>query len=347
MNYTEWMERTNRGLFKPRSTALRLVDSELRRLSELNEMSRMPALREALNQWKTSHGVNWKDSIRNHDGAVEELDKLVNGNPSVFAQAAAAARTQQQLQNVAGVNVNQQVKQKFGDNDPTFRGTEFKWNIVMRLVKRGTCIEAKVRVAGQMHDETASAYHTVPPAEKSAFRTHITSAWNIATVVSKETNRTRYYDLLFDLEWVDATDPVPKYTININKLHPATPNRDNLKNWLYGNREACIHEFGHMIGCPDEYNTVAVQGFGHRIEEAAMYNQAGYTTDSIMNNPGPTGRIHERHFNFVGRYCRQILKTDTSVKILRRIGPSEVEEVRQMMVAHAHGRRQALGFDDD
>jgi hypothetical protein len=65
-----------------------------------------------------------------------------------------------------------------------------------------------------------------------------------------------------------------------------------------------------------------------------------------MNNPGPNGRIHDRHFNFVGRHVRKILKTDTSVKIMRRIGPSEMEEVKQLMVAGAHGRRRALGFAD-
>lgn len=346
MNYEEWMERTNRGLLKPRSVELKAVDAEFKKVVVLKDISQLAALRKALDNWKKSQGPMWRASIRNHEGAVDELDALVNANVSVFNQAALSARLQQARQNNAGVAINQRVKQKFGNNDPDFAGVEFAWNVVVHLVKRGTCIEAKVRIADKMVDQTNTNYTTVPAEERSAFRTHILSAWNIATVVAQEGSRTRYYDLIFDLEWVDASEGVPKYEININKLHPTTPNRDNLLNWLFGNREACIHEFGHMIGCPDEYNTVSVQGFGQLIGDAAMYNQAGYTTNSIMNNPGSAGRIHERHFNFLARHCRQILKVDTSIKILRRIGPTDVEEVRQMMVAHAHGRRRALGFDD-
>lgn len=346
MNFTEWMERTKRGLFKPRSKELMAVDEEFRKIETLKDVGQMTALRKALDNWKKSKGPTWRTSIRNHDGAVEELDSLINANVNVFNQAALAARLAQARQNNAGVRVNQKVKQKFGNDDPNFANVEFMWNVVFDLVKRGTCIEAKVRVSTQMRDETATNFITVPESEKSAFRTHILSAWNVATVVAQESGRTRYFDLMFDIEWVDPGDPVPQYKINVNKLHPTTPNRDNLLNWLFGNREACIHEFGHMIGCPDEYNTVAVQGFGHVIEQSAMYNQRGYTTNSIMNNPSRVGRIHDRHFYFVARHIRQLLKVETSVKILRRVGPSDVEEVQQLMVAHAHGRRRALGFDD-
>lgn len=351
MNYTEWMERTSRGraFLKPRSPELKRVDEEFKKLRILKGPGEMTALRLALEAWKKSQGPQWRSSIRNHDGAVEELDKLGNANVGVFNQAAIASVLSQARQNNAGVNVKQTVKQKFGGNDPTYRGTTFKWDVVMRLVKRGTCIEAKVRVAGDMvdHRTNPSRRLPIPAAEKSAFRTHILSAWNIATVIAKEPNKNRYYDLMFDLEWVDPSDPVPMYTIEVHRLHRNQSIRDNMRDWTFGNREACIHEFGHMIGCPDEYNTVEVQGFGHIIEDLAMYSQAGYTTNSIMNNPGPQGRIHDRHFRFVERHIRQLLKTDTSVRIMRRIGPSEMEEVRQLMVAHAHGRRRALGFADD
>ena len=346
MNYIEWMERTERGLFKPRSAELKAVDAEFKKIGSLKDINQLTALRKAFDTWKKSQGPMWRGSIRNHDGAVDELEGLINANVNVFNQAALAARLAQARQNNAGVSISQKVKQKFGNNDPSFAGVEFAWDVVFELIKRGTCIVAKVRVSTQMQDQTATQFKFVPEAEKSAFRTHILSAWNIGTVVAEEPGRTRYYDLMFDIEWVDPGDPVAQYKININKLHPNTANRDNLLNWLFGNREACIHEFGHMIGCPDEYNTVAVSGFGHVIQESAMYSQAGYTTNSIMNNPGPAGRIHDRHFNFVARHIRKLLKVETSVKILRRIGPSAVEEVQQMMVAHAHGRRRALGFDD-
>ncbi|MEC5386832.1 hypothetical protein VVD49_13940 [Uliginosibacterium sp. H3] len=281
----------------------------------------------------------WRNSSRNHDGAVEELDKLINGNAATFNQAALAARLAQARQNNAGVQVNQVVKQKFGNNDPDFAGVEFEWPVVFKIIKRGTVVEVKVSIGGSMSDGTY-----FPEEEKSAFRTHILTAWNVATVIVEEApNRTRYYDLMFDLEWVDPGSPQPKYIVDVHKLH----DRDNMRDWTFGNREACIHEFGHMIGCPDEYNTVSLQGFGQVIHDAAMYSQAGYTTNSIMNNPGSSGRIHDRHFSFVARHCRQIMKAPTEIKILRRTGPTDVEEVRQLMVAAAHGRRRALGFDDD
>lgn len=355
MNYAEWMERTSRGKLKPRSSKLRKVDSELRMVANIRDISQLSTLRKALNDWKADQGPFWRQSIRNHDGAVEELDALINGNATIFNQAALAARISQARQNNAGLAVKQKVYQKFGANDPDFAGAAFSWDVVLQLVKRGICIEAKVRVCGSLYDETAGRLEKfrkkrvrkMLDTEKLAFRTHILSAWNCATVVVNEPGRTRYYDLVFDIEWVDSDSPQPKYEININKLHATTPNRDNLLNWLFGNREACIHEFGHMIGCPDEYNTVEVRGFGHVIHDATMYNQAGFTTDSIMNNPGPAGRIHNRHFSFVARHCRQMLKADTDIRILRRVGPTAVEEVRQLMVAGAHARRrQALGFVD-
>ncbi|MEP0189201.1 MAG: hypothetical protein ABJ311_07655 [Erythrobacter sp.] len=285
-------------------------------------------------------------SRRNHDGAVAELDKLINGSLSLFNQAITEARLMQRRQDNNMVSVNRRVKQTFGGNDANFANVEFAWDVVFSIVKRGTCFEVIVRVNGTMNDQTGSGLVVIPPAEKSAFRTHIQSFWNCATAVVTEGGRQRNYDVLFDLEWVDGGSGKPCYTVNINKLHPNAANRDNMANWLFGNRQACIHEFGHMIGCPDEYNTIAVQGFGHIISDPAVYNGQGWTTNSIMNNPGPKGRIHPRHFALVESELRKITKTDTKIKILKRIGPSETQELRDLMVAGARGRRRAMGYAD-
>lgn len=76
----------------------------------------------------------------------------------------------------------------------------------------------------------------------------------------------------------------------------------HLKQWGVHDMQAVVHEFGHAIGNPDEYDTVAhnVNFGGH---QGLDYNKPGFTTDSIMNDT-EKGRPRQRHFAVVAELYR-------------------------------------------
>ncbi len=87
MEYELWLKRTEAGLCKPRSSQLKNIDQKLKAHHNggagpiLN--ARMPLLSrnevgKALDAWKETKGVTWKNSIRNINGAVEDLTKQLN-----------------------------------------------------------------------------------------------------------------------------------------------------------------------------------------------------------------------------------------------------------------------------
>jgi bacillopeptidase F (M6 metalloprotease family) len=61
-------------------------------------------------------------------------------------------------------------------------------------------------------------------------------------------------------------------------------------------RNVIAHEFGHIIGNPDEYYTKKYMG--HAVD-ANTYDQVPFATDSIMNNTDPNGRVHPRHYYLI------------------------------------------------
>jgi hypothetical protein len=69
--------------------------------------------------------------------------------------------------------------------------------------------------------------------------------------------------------------------------------------WGTGDRAAVIHEFGHMLGLPDEYLTV--QWNGQPVP--SWYASAPFTLDSLMNNTDGNGgqRIYTRHYETIRR----------------------------------------------
>ena len=78
---------------------------------------------------------------------------------------------------------------------------------------------------------------------------------------------------------------------------------DHMTLWGREDPGAYIHEFGHMIGCPDEYYTVK----WNDQDVPAFYAQKAFTHDSIMNNTNGAGaakpgmRIYPRHYDVVRR----------------------------------------------
>lgn len=70
----------------------------------------------------------------------------------------------------------------------------------------------------------------------------------------------------------------------------------NLGQWGVQDRQAILHEFGHAIGNPDEYEVTDhnVKYGGH----LGSYNFAPFSTDSIMNDTAKA-QIYKRHFAVV------------------------------------------------
>ena len=64
-------------------------------------------------------------------------------------------------------------------------------------------------------------------------------------------------------------------------------------------RKAICHEFGHMIGCPDEYTVTAISNTG-QTWDPDIHDLPSFSSDSIMNNP-IKGKIEVRHFACVLR----------------------------------------------
>lgn len=73
----------------------------------------------------------------------------------------------------------------------------------------------------------------------------------------------------------------------------------HLNQWGAQDMQAIVHEFGHAIGNPDEYDVVShnINFGGH---QGLNYNKQGFTTDSIMNDT-KDGLIRKRHFAVVIR----------------------------------------------
>ena len=78
MTYDLWIERTKAGITKPRSSALKNVDAKLK---AYHVGGKTDLLREqvgvALEAWKKEKGPSWKTSIRNSNGAVNDLSKQI------------------------------------------------------------------------------------------------------------------------------------------------------------------------------------------------------------------------------------------------------------------------------
>ena len=72
-SYKDWMTRTKRGLFTPRSSALEKVDKALDVYDKNKTDPNKQALTARLDDWIKAKGDKWKQSTRNSDGVVEEL----------------------------------------------------------------------------------------------------------------------------------------------------------------------------------------------------------------------------------------------------------------------------------
>ena len=73
-----WQARTKRGLLTPRSSELTTIDNALVDYQKTPTHKTLLALSSATEAWKKKKGVNWSNSVRNTDGAVQELIDAIN-----------------------------------------------------------------------------------------------------------------------------------------------------------------------------------------------------------------------------------------------------------------------------
>lgn len=359
-----------------RSGALKKVDAAFKRLEMMPGRGSAEGLVNALEAWKKTK-PNWSSSIRNKDGAVEDLGRWaehkvkVFGGGAVMAQAAGKAALLTASQDAAYRRDPTAVKQWIA-GDPEFGSQMFEWTVKMDLVQRGTVVEAFVRIkAADLSSD-----------ERSAWNTHIMSAWNIATVVTNSGVKKRHYDLRFNIEWVGQDYGGPCYVVGV-KRPPPNPNakeiyvksitdvhgdtshirkwangqwsggqawgfRANMAEWAVTDRQAIIHEFGHVIGCPDEYLCTNHLGTGQAHSDA-IHNQAPFSTNSIMNDTSSKGRIFDRHFAYVKETYRRWKPTvDADIKIMNNIGMSKPQEdIQSALYSGLALQRRRMGYHDD
>jgi hypothetical protein len=206
---------------------------------------------------------------------------------------------------------------------------DFKWPAYLEVSEHGSAVLVRVYAA---YDTGRAANASI----KQSMKNVIESYWNVAKVNFGDGRRDR--DLLFDLTWVDGGSGGPHHSIAPKTTPSATPPklladmdkgelkawRDevaetrgagaNMGTWDVDDRVEVIHEFGHMIGNPDEYY---VKSFGNvpSTYRAEIYDQPGFSTDSIMNNTDnydknnnkSYGKIHLRHFDTVKRAIGEYL----------------------------------------
>ncbi len=375
MNYSEWMKESAQGITKPRSSALKKVDKALETYEKSPNATRLNALAESIEDW-TSTKDDWKSSIR-----ADAVDKLmlyvrrrqgmaVNSAAADFAVRRIMARNQgewrvaidgQQTLTYPSPGYDAYCTQWFGGNHVV----PFPMKINFGIVRHGTAFVVNVRAFASF--KAGASEHVPEQTVLSHWKTHCESAWNCAVIYVGQ----RKYDLLFNLIWVAPDDPYPAYKIKIHQPPPlaaaggpvsrpqqlanaqakrsGTP---HLAEWGADDRQAIIHEFGHMIGNPDEYLCTGFSGLA-AVWDAGVYNKPAFSTDSIMNNTAEDGcRIYPRHFGMVVQEIRRMLEhTDPQPIPVVRVAierPANASTANEFTISQAiQGRRRAMGYDDD
>ncbi len=86
MTYRQWMDETKRGVFTPRSTALKALDQAFETLSRTRQPNDEIKLADKLKAWLDTKGATWKQSTRNSTkvggkGTVERLLADLSASP--------------------------------------------------------------------------------------------------------------------------------------------------------------------------------------------------------------------------------------------------------------------------
>lgn len=143
---------------------------------------------------------------------------------------------------------------------------------------------------------------------------------------------------------IDMTPPPPPGLSRTARAQHSASKTIDMSRWGDTDRTGILHEFGHMIGNPDEYTCTAFTKTGHTWS-ADIYGAKSYTTNSIMNNPTAEGRIHVRHFHPLLMHY-QAWQHSLGHTPQARVEISNNVSIPSMMSFAAVARRRAMGYDD-
>ena len=156
---------------------------------------------------------------------------------------------------------------------------------------------------------------------KDLWSKHITTMWNSVIFMVRNS---RMLEVRFALDWrpagtpnvfnINAAPTPPVATVgwqtrraqDLADLQAGIGDRQiggvvgtpHLSQWGEGDVCAVSHEFGHMLGLPDEYETTTYMGVA---VPGLIYDQTAFTTNSLMNNTGEKGLLHKRHYHMIRR----------------------------------------------
>ncbi|HOB92618.1 MAG TPA: hypothetical protein PK306_03955 [Aquabacterium sp.] len=375
MNHSEWMKDSGRGILTPRSGLLKKVDKALEKYDKSPGKTQLDALSQAIDDWTASKD-DWKTSVRADsmaklmmfvrraqgvavgravaDFAVRRMHERGSGEWLVSIQG-------QQTLHYPSPGYDSYCNQWFGGN----HDVDFPMTVNFGIVRHGTAFVVNVRALASF--KVGASTHVPLDEVLSHWKTHCESTWNCAVIYVGQ----RKYDLLFNLIWVKPGTPGPYYEVKVHQppatAAPTAPVSEaqrkanaqtkrsgtpHLGEWGAEDRQAIAHEFGHMIGNPDEYLCVGFSGLAASYE-ASMYDRTPFTVPSIMNNTAENGcRVYERHFGMVVQEIRRFLEStdprpipNVRVAIEKPAnGPSAVEFTLSQAM---HKRRAAMGYDDD
>lgn len=321
-------------MFSIRNGAIGEIDKKLKRYHDSGRnRATLLELRDAVAAFKTEkdakfsgRGGDYTSSKRDQAQGVTDLAAQVAGELTALGppmgvslmgagmaqevRLRAVARQQNIELNTTDVRVDVSQRLDYRNGSAP---TDFAWTVHLKLTEAPTELIVTV------------ALKTVPTAPltrgnfKAIWQQQIGSSWNGAKLVLPNG---RTLPMRFELDWKANGYTGPAYTVNVHEPPPrpaqgqyartgtgqwtVNPGRGptvgtdvgtpHMGQWGADDRAAIVHEFGHMLGCPDEYYTVSYNGLAL---PAATYDQVPFTTDSIMNNTGPEGRIFPRHYQLI------------------------------------------------
>ncbi|HJS03552.1 MAG TPA: hypothetical protein VJ832_08730 [Variovorax sp.] len=293
-------------------------------------------LLEMIDRWHAEHaGAGASDKTRLAVTALErwaagvyhQSTGAVNARGSDFGQKVIAQQAVVLKSGQLPLKISYHIQQR--QQWPGEKMKTYKWSTYLEVAEHGPVVLVRVFAAYDPGGATSQAI-------KQSMKNVIESFWNVAKVDLGDGRRPR--DLQFDLTWVDPstssyhglivpkTTPVGPPPKPLSAMNPAELKawRDevsetrgagaNLSTWDVEDRVEVIHEFGHMIGNPDEYHVKSFENVPSPYR-ADIYDKPGFTTDSIMNNTDnydkknnkSYGKIHLRHFDTVKRAIAQYL----------------------------------------
>jgi hypothetical protein len=259
-------------------------------------------------------------------GALDDVAALVVLSPQAQQAQQALVAQQQRAARFQAQYVTKQIQQTYAGGGP------ISWWVKLTFDDRPTTLIVRPVICCRAKPNDPNGYQPTE-GDFNRWKSAIQGAWKAKFLIGQTTK-----DVAFDIEFKswDGTTGTQNYTIDIVNISTQSAQEQNLglaqgslqaQNWkvkqqaadltLDGSSmgtphltqwgaqdmQAIVHEFGHAIGNPDEYDVVSHNcNFGGHL--GLNYNKPGFTTDSIMNDTRK-GLIRRRHFAVIAELYRQ------------------------------------------